>query len=69
MEQQKEFEILIRKDRDSHREKVWHGNLLGYLEKVKEDPTIVKLAHARIYDIIIKAGVRYIQDTDDPHLK
>ena len=42
---------------------------MGYLEKVKEDPTIAKLAHARIYDIIIKAGVRDIQETDDPHLK
>ena len=69
MEQQKEFETLIRKDRDSHQEIAWHGNLLGYLEKVKEDPTIAKLAHARIYDIIIKAGVRDIQETDDPHLK
>ena len=69
MEQQREFETLIRKDRDSHRENAWRGNFLGYLEKVKEDSTIAKLAHARIYDIIIKAGVRDIQETDDPHLK
>ncbi|MFQ5849957.1 MAG: serine protein kinase [Candidatus Binatia bacterium] len=69
MEYQTEFEALIRKDRDSYRAKAWRGNLLGYLEKVKEDPTIAKLAHARVYDLIIKSGVRNIQDTDDPRVK
>jgi hypothetical protein len=42
-----EFEQLIKKDRDLHRTRSWRGNLLGYLEKVKADPTTTKLAHAR----------------------
>ena len=69
MEHNKEFEKIIRKDRDSRPVKEWHGTLLDYLEKVKEDPSIAKLAHARIYDLILKVGVKGIQDTDDPHIK
>ena len=55
-----EFETLIRQDRDRHHTRSWHGNLLGYIEKIKEDPTITKLAHARVYDIIMKPGCRDI---------
>ena len=69
MDHNKDFETLIRKDRDLHRTKSWKGNLLGYLEKVKEDPSVAKLAHARIYDIMHKSGVREIQETDDPRIK
>ena len=43
----KDFEALIKKDRDMHQSRSWRGNLLGYLEKVKADPTIAKLSHAR----------------------
>jgi serine protein kinase len=69
MEHNDEFQKLIKKDRDLHQSRSWRGNLLGYLEKVKEDPTIAKLAHARLYDTIMKAGVRDIQDSADPHVK
>jgi len=70
MEQKhKDFEALIRKDRDSRQTKSWRGNFLGYLEKVKEDPSIAKLAHARIYDIIMHARVRDIQESEDPRIK
>jgi serine protein kinase len=69
MNQQGEFESLIRKDRDTAQAKAWKGNLLGYLEKVKENPGMTKLAHARMYDIITKPGVRDIQESDDPRIK
>ena len=69
MDHNRDFETLIRKDRDLHQVKSWRGNLLGYLEKVKEGPSIAKLAHARVYDIILKTGVREIQETDDPRIK
>ena len=65
----RDFETLIRKDRDLHKAKSWKGNLLGYLEKVKEDPSVAKLAHARVYDIVLKTGVREIQDSEDPRIK
>ncbi len=69
MDQQKEFESLIRKDRDSREDQSWRGNLLGYLEKVKEDPSIAKLAHARIYDLLLKSGMRDLQDSGDSRTK
>ena len=69
MNQQKEFESLIRKDRDTREDQSWRGNLLGYLEKVKEDPSIAKLAHARVYDLLLKSGMRDIQDSDDFRVK
>jgi len=69
MDHNGEFESLIRKDRDLGQVKPWKGNLLGYLEKVKDDPSIPKLSHARIYDIIIKSGVRDIQQTNEPRIK
>jgi serine protein kinase len=65
----KEFEDLIKKDRDVHRARAWRGNLLGYLEKVKTEPTLAKLAHARTYDTIMKRGVRDIHEDSDPHVK
>jgi len=69
MDHSREFETLIRKDRDSHQAGSWQGKFLGYLEKVKQDPSIAKLAHARIYDVILKLDTRDIQETDDPHIK
>src|SRR5687767_2017563 len=69
MDHNKEFQALIQKDRDLHQSQSWRGNLLGYLDKVKEDPGVTKLAHARLYDVLIKAGVRDINVDDDPHAK
>ncbi|MGH7827836.1 MAG: serine protein kinase [Candidatus Binatia bacterium] len=69
MTNSKEFENLIRRDRDRQQVTPWRGNLLGYLDKVKAEPTITKLSHARLYDTIMKPGVRDIQDTNDPHIK
>jgi len=64
-----EFESLIRKDRDLVKARAWKGNLLGYLEKVKENPSITKLAHARMYDNVMRPGVGDIQETNDPRIK
>src|SRR2546422_683777 len=69
MDNNKDFEKLIKKDRDLRQVKPWKGNLLGYLDKVKEDPSIPKLAHARIYDVVISPGVRDIQETGEPRIK
>ncbi|HEX4988173.1 MAG TPA: serine protein kinase, partial [Candidatus Binatia bacterium] len=69
MDHNKEFETIIKQDRDLHHARSWRGSLLGYLEKVKEDPTTAKLAHARLYDRMMKAGVRDIHESGDPHVK
>src|SRR6202012_1646429 len=42
---------------------------LEYLDVVRNDPTMTKLAHARIYDLIMNPGLRNLHDTDDPRTK
>jgi len=69
MDHNTEFEQLIKKDRDAQQTRSWRGNLLGYLDKVKADPTITKLAHARMYDVVMNAGVRDIHEKHDPRVK
>ncbi len=63
------FEEVIKKDRAARESTRWKGTLLEYLEVVKADPTMTKLSHARIYDMIMLVGVRNLQDTDDPRSK
>ena len=47
------FERVIKEDRAARESKQWRGTLLEYLEVIKADPTVTKLSHARIYDMII----------------
>ncbi len=64
-----DFERVIKEDRASRESMQWRGSLLEYLEMVKADPTLTKLSHARLYDLIISSGTRSLQDTDDPRTK
>ncbi len=63
------FERVIKEDRAARESKQWRGTLLEYLELVKSDPIMTKLAHARIYDLIISLGLHPLADTDDPRTK
>jgi len=63
------FEQVIKKDRAARESTRWKGTLLEYFDVVKADPTITKLSHARIYDMIMSVGVRSVQDSDDPRSK
>jgi serine protein kinase len=63
------FERLIKEDRVARESKVWRGSLIEYLELLKKDPTITRLAHARVYDYIIKAGTSEITDSGDGAVK
>jgi serine protein kinase len=63
------FERVIKQDRAARESKQWRGTLLEYLDLMKSDPTLTKLAHARIYDMVIANGARNIQETDDPRTK
>jgi serine protein kinase len=64
-----QFQRLIEEDRAARGAREWRGTFLDYLERVKQDPSIPKLAHARIYDMILQAGVRDVLDTDEPRTK
>ncbi len=63
------FERVIKEDRASRESRQWRGTLLDYLELVKADPTIPKLSHARIYDIVIASGAGNVQEIDDPRTR
>lgn len=63
------FEKLIKDDRASRESKKWKGTLLDYLEKVKEDPTLPKLAHARMSDVVMQNGVSDVMDSVDSRTK
>ena len=64
-----EFAEIIQRDRVMRETRQWRGTLLEYLERVKENPALSKLAHARLHDVVIKQGVSEIQDETDPRSK
>jgi serine protein kinase len=63
------FEQVIKRDRAERESKQWRGTLLDYLEVVRNEPTVTKMSHARIYDMMMSDGMRNIHDTDDPRTK
>ncbi|MFN3652745.1 MAG: PrkA family serine protein kinase [Armatimonadota bacterium] len=42
----------------------WEGTFAEYLEKVKENPRIARLAHGRIFDMMMAAGVDRPEDQE-----
>lgn len=68
-ERESKFQQMIREDRSTRDLKSWKGKFIEYLELVKQDPGVAKLAHARMYDIILAPGVADIHDSGDPHVK
>ena len=63
------FARLIEEDRATHEADHWHGTFLDYLERVREDPTIPRLAHARVYDAIMSSGSHEVSPDEDAALK
>jgi serine protein kinase len=63
------FARIIQEDRAAHEGQTWQGTFLDYLEKVREDPSIPKLAHSRLYDVIMRRGSEDIADIDDSGAK
>ncbi len=73
------FAQLIADDRATHEVEDWRGTLLDYLGRVRDPPTLPKLAHARVYDLLMgpvgsgkSALVEKIQrglETSDPYLR
>ncbi len=64
-----DFSKIISEDRESQVKEEWEGSFIEYLEKVKHDPLIPKLAHQRIHDIIMKPGITEVSSVDNPKLK
>lgn len=70
MQQDKDtFEKLIREDRATRDKHIWRGTFLDYLECIKANPDLTRLAHARLHDVIMRPGVRDINDSNDSRVK
>lgn len=63
------FKEMIQSDREKHNKKKFQGTFLDYLELVKENPDIAKLAHKRMYDIILNQGFEILKPEDNPRIK
>jgi serine protein kinase len=63
------FQKLIQEDRETRKKSSWKGTMLEYLERVRETPGSVRLAHKRLYDMIADKGTVEVDLEQDPHLK
>lgn len=63
------FQQMIREDRSTRESGHWRGKFIDYLELVKRDSGLAKLAHSRINEVILASGIADIRDLPDPHIK
>lgn len=64
-----EFKRLIEEDREVRRIKAFEGTFLEYLDIVSKNPGIVRFAHERIYNIIMKHGMEVLKPEENPRIK
>lgn len=65
----KDIRKLIQEDREKRTKASWSGTVIEYLELVRKDPSIAKLSHKRMYDMLVSPGVREIDIEENPRLK
>ena len=63
------FKDIIEKDRELRKKHEFEGTFLEYLQIVKDNPQIVKLAHKRMYDIIIDKKYEVLNPEENPKIK
>ena len=63
------FKEFIEIDRERSNTQKFEGNFLEYLEIVKENPEIVKLAHKRLYEMINSKGVEELKAEENPRIR
>lgn len=64
-----DFQRLINEDRETRKKSSWKGAMLEYLEQIRETPGLHKLAHKRLYDMMIDRGVLEVDLEQDPRMK
>jgi serine protein kinase len=64
-----DFQKLIQEDRETRKKSAWKGTMIEYLELVRENPGIAKLAHKRLFDMIFDQGVVDVDLEQNPRLK
>lgn len=63
------FKEFIETDREKSNKEKFEGTFLEYLDIVKEHPEVAKLAHKRIYDMVISKGVEELKGEDNPRIR
>lgn len=64
-----DFRKLIEEDRETRKKSSWKGTMIEYLELVRENPGIHKLAHKRLYDMINDQGMVEVDLEQNPRMK
>jgi serine protein kinase len=64
-----DFQKVILEDRETRKKTMWKGSMLEYLEIIRGQPGFSKLAHKRLYDMLVDAGVQEINLDENPRLK
>jgi serine protein kinase len=59
-----DFLDIIKKQREKSDKNKWSGTFLDYLERIKDNPEIVKLAAKRLSDAIESQGVDFMSESD-----
>ena len=62
-----QFLDLIEKQRNKKSKKKFKGTFLEYLELLQNDPSILKLAHKRLHDVIHEKGVKTVDVGDEEY--
>lgn len=65
----KDFRKLIDEDRETRKKQSWSGTALDYLEMVRANPSLTRLAHKRLFDMITAPGVTDVNLDDNPRMK
>lgn len=60
---------LLEKDKNRRKKTQFEGTFLQYLEIIKDNPDVAKLAHKRMYNIIAEKGVEILKPEDHPRIK
>ena len=64
-----DFKELIKTDRENRSKNSFVCTFLEYLELVKVNPDLTKLAHRRLHDLLIATGYEILKPEENPRLK
>ncbi len=63
--QSSKFSEINERDRARATAQSWRGPFIEYLELVRKDPIVARLAHSRLYDVVLREGWNDIQSAED----
>lgn len=64
-----DFKEFILNDRESHNNEKFEGSFLDYLEIVKNNTNVAKLAHKRMHDLIVSKEVEILKPEENQRIK